>query len=192
MMCNMKHNKINAKTYDKLMKTFGQQISKRMTGNKIWMGRHHSEEAKRKLSEKSKITSKGRVWSNERKQKMSDYWKGRVFSEEIKQKMRENHADVSGENNPNFGKHLSNEIKNKLSEYAKQQIGNKNPFYGKHHSEESLKKMRKPKSTTKNMSEAAKHRLAVYTNGIEYKIFKAHEQPIGWKRARSKRIKDYM
>lgn len=33
--------------------------------------------------------------------------------------MRENHADVSGENNPNFGKHLSNETKSKLSESAK-------------------------------------------------------------------------
>ena len=33
-------------------------------------------------------------------------WKGRPLLESAKQKMRANHADVSGEKNPNFGKGL--------------------------------------------------------------------------------------
>ena len=121
---------------------------------------------------------------------MSDCQKGRIFSEETKRKMSKNHANVRGENNPNFGKHLSEETRKKISEKAKQRVGVKNSFYGKHHSEESKKKMRKPKSNTKNIAEAARHRLGVYTDGIEYKIFKAHEQPIGWKRDRTKKVKD--
>lgn len=36
-------------------------------------------------------------------------WKGRTLPEAAKQKMRENHADVSGEKNPNFGKGLFGE-----------------------------------------------------------------------------------
>lgn len=36
-------------------------------------------------------------------------WKGRSLTESAKQKMRENHADVSGDKNPNFGKGLHGE-----------------------------------------------------------------------------------
>ena len=36
--------------------------------------------------------------------------------EESKRKMSDNHADFSGENNPNFGKHFSEESKKKISE----------------------------------------------------------------------------
>ena len=36
-------------------------------------------------------------------------WKGRKMSEAARQKMRDNHADVSGENNPNYGKGLFGE-----------------------------------------------------------------------------------
>jgi len=36
-------------------------------------------------------------------------WKGRTLLDSAKQKMRENHADVSGDKNPNFGKGLHGE-----------------------------------------------------------------------------------
>lgn len=36
-------------------------------------------------------------------------WRGKKMSESSKQKMRENHADVSGKNNPNYGKGLFGE-----------------------------------------------------------------------------------
>ena len=55
---------------------------------------------------------------------------GQKHTEEIRQKMGENHADVSGSNNPNFGKPLSKERIEKIR-------GDKNPMFGrrgdKHH-----------------------------------------------------------
>jgi group I intron endonuclease len=52
------------------------------------------------------------------------------------------HADVSGKNNPMYGKYHSDETKNKISEKAQLRIGEKNPFYGKHHSEKSKEKIK--------------------------------------------------
>lgn len=53
--------------------------------------------------------------SEKTKQKISDALKGRHFSEERMQKMCDNHADVSGNKNPMFGRG-----------------GNKNPMFGKY------------------------------------------------------------
>jgi len=81
--------------------------------------------------------------------------KGRI-SEESKKKMSENHADVSGKNNPNFGKKWSNEQKQKQSSKIKGRYvgvnnpnygngekikGNKNPMYGKNHTKKAIKNM---------------------------------------------------
>ena len=75
--------------------------------------------------------------SEETKMKMSEYWKGRTFSIETKRKMSENHADVSGKNNPMYGtlggmygKKHSIEWKQKASERFK---GKNNPMYGVSH-----------------------------------------------------------
>ena len=53
--------------------------------------------------------------SDETKKKMSEakmcennYWYGKQRSEETKKKMKKNHADVSGENNPMYGKYGKN------------------------------------------------------------------------------------
>lgn len=54
------------------------------------IGKHHSEETKLKIS----ISNKGKISWN----------KGKQFSDETKLKMCLNHADVSGKNNPNYGK----------------------------------------------------------------------------------------
>lgn len=75
--------------------------------------------------------------------------KGFKHSEETKRKMRENHANVSGINHPNYGKHLSEQHRKRIGD------GNRNKFVssdtrkklselnkGKHHTEESKKKMR--------------------------------------------------
>ena len=56
-------------------------------------------------------------------------------TEEQKRKMSE---ALSGEKNPNFGKHFSEEHKKKLSEALS---GEKNPNFGKHFSEEHKKKI---------------------------------------------------
>jgi hypothetical protein len=43
------------------------------------------------------------------------WMKGKTHSLETKIKMRENHANMSGENNPMYGKSLSEETKRKIS-----------------------------------------------------------------------------
>lgn len=47
----------------------------------------------------------GRHLSEELKLKIANSNRGKHRSEETKKKMSQNHADVSGKNNPNFGKH---------------------------------------------------------------------------------------
>ena len=64
-------------------------------------GYKHTEESKQKISK----ANSGRTSS----------MKGKQHTEETKRKMSENHADFSGDNNPNYGKHLSKETKEKIS-----------------------------------------------------------------------------
>jgi len=92
---------------------------------------------------------------------------GRKHTESAKQKISENHHDVSGENNPmfgkrgnlspNYGKSHSEETKRKISEATKGResvwkdkkrpehselmAGEGNPFYGKNHSDEARAKI---------------------------------------------------
>ena len=55
---------------------------------------------------------------------------GKILSNETKLKVSNNHADVSGKNNPNYGNHnnLSNEHKQKIKDWA---TNNLNPMFGK-------------------------------------------------------------
>ena len=87
-------------------------------------GRHHSEEAKQKISK----AFKGIRLSEETKQKLSEANKGRKRSEEHKKKISE----------ANKGRKHSEEEKRKISEANK---GKKHPMYGKKHSEEHNKKI---------------------------------------------------
>jgi len=64
---------------------------------------------------------------------MSLHHKNKIVSDKTKQLMIKNHADVSGENNPMYGK-----------------TGENNPFYGKNHSEETKQLMREKKSGENN------------------------------------------
>lgn len=63
-------------------------------------------------------------------------------SEYVRQKMRDNHADVSGENNPNYGKHMSDDIKQKMVANRNTPKGENHVNYGKTFSEETKAKMR--------------------------------------------------
>lgn len=66
----------------------------------------------------------------------------KMTSEQI-QKLKENHADVSGEKNPFYGRKHSEETRKLISEKISEMVkGEKNPFYGKHHSEETRAKFR--------------------------------------------------
>lgn len=83
----------------------------------------------------------GKHRTAEEKAKISDKTKGKKrkpFSAEHKAKISANHADVSGEKNPNYGKKTSPETLAKMSE-AK--TGKNNPNYGKTHSPETCAKI---------------------------------------------------
>ena len=93
-----------------------EKLSKTLTGRKLGP---HSKEHREKISKgnKNKIVSeetrqkisnavKGltRVFSDEHKENLSKSRMGKKHSESARQNMSKNHADVSGENNPNFGR----------------------------------------------------------------------------------------
>jgi len=65
------------------------------------LGKHPSEETKKKMSESQKGEK--------------NHFFGKHHSEETKQKMSESHADVSGEKNPFYGKKHSEEFKSSMS-----------------------------------------------------------------------------
>ena len=60
--------------------------------------------------------NKGKHHSEEAKKKMSEAHKGKQFSEETRKRMSDAHK---GEKNQNYGKHFSEEHKNKMSEAHK-------------------------------------------------------------------------
>lgn len=59
--------------------------------------------------------STGYKHTEEAKKKISERLTGRQLSHETRKRMSENHADFSGENNPNYGKPLSETTRMKLS-----------------------------------------------------------------------------
>jgi hypothetical protein len=75
---------------------------------------------------------------------MSKMRKGAKNSAEARRKISENHADVSGENNPMYGKHHIDRSRKKISEKAKERYKNpeNHPTYGKHRSEATKEKLR--------------------------------------------------
>jgi hypothetical protein len=96
------------------------------------MVRKFTEEHKKKLSE----AHLGQIPWNKGKTGLQVSWlKGGNHSEETKLKLRE---ALSGENHPNYGKHLSEETKEKIS---LANIGHQN-FLGKKHNKETREKLR--------------------------------------------------
>lgn len=76
---------------------------------------------------------------------------GHILSEEALLKISENHADVSGANNPMYGKRHTEDSRRKMSETRKERYrnheypdrsGKNSPMYGRHLSEETKQKMR--------------------------------------------------
>lgn len=78
-------------------------------------GYKHTDETKRKMSEKKKGENNPK------------YWQGKTFSDEHKKKISQNHYDISGENNPMYGKDTS---------------GKNNHFYNHKHTDEAKKQMK--------------------------------------------------
>lgn len=83
-------------------------------------GKTHTEETKQKMSESLKGNQNclGRVLSEETKSKISSSHKGKKLSDSTKNKIKENHYDVSGKNNPMYGKKHSPETIEKIRKKA--------------------------------------------------------------------------
>ena len=74
--------------------------------------------------------------------------RGWVATDETKRKMRENHADVSGENNPMYGVSLydvlgEDAIKGWINKISIANTGENNAFYGRHHTDIAKEKISK-------------------------------------------------
>lgn len=71
---------------------------------------------------------------------------GRKKSKEHRMKLSESNKgkhNMSGKNNPNYGKHMSEESKNKMSNNRTNSSGKSNYMYGKHHTEKTKDKIRR-------------------------------------------------
>lgn len=111
-------------------------------GYNIEAGGHINKIMSNETKDKISRALTGRKLTEEHKQKLISVHLGSTRSEETRRKMCENHADVSGENNPNYGKHLSEETKRKIVENRNTPKGESHVNYGKTFSEETKAKMR--------------------------------------------------
>ena len=100
-----------------------------------------SDETRQKISQ----SLKGRVFSEGHREKIGFANSIRIITDETRQKMSDNHADVSGENNPMFGKRHTEETRKKMRENRNTLSGEQHPLYGRKFSEESIEKMRQAK-----------------------------------------------
>ena len=99
--------------------------------NHPMFGRHHSSEARKKISQ----AGTGRVFSTETRQKISDKRSGYTTSESAKKNMS---IARSGEKHHNYGKHLPEITRQRISDATR---GENSHMYGKHHTDEVKQKM---------------------------------------------------
>lgn len=156
-------------------------------------GSKHSKEAKEKLSNKNigkKLSTEtklkiGESWKETFYSKIKtiedyDNWYNKKFSKDVKQKMSDNHANVKGKNNPNYGNSFlkgrpkSIEHRKKLSESKK---GELNPMYGKKGTMLGKKGKDHPAYNRKWINKDGITKM-VYESEIDYYIKN------GWKRGR--------
>ena len=153
------HITVSEETREKIRQN---ALERGMSGEKNPMfGKHHSEEARAKISEARKLEN----LSDETRAKMSAAQKGKKASPETKAKLS---ASRTGEKNGFYGKHHTEEAKEKnrqahigkpsarkgthhteetkakLREKALERDvrGERNPFFGKHHTPEAIEKNR--------------------------------------------------
>ena len=105
--------------YELVFLPSSEHISLHKKGKTYFKGKHHTEEAKNKISEAQK-------GENNSMHGKSPWNKGKKMSEEYCRKNSESHK---GKPSPNKGKHLSAEIKKKISDTLK---GKPNATKGRH------------------------------------------------------------
>lgn len=87
------------------------------------------------------IAEKNAFFDGYNQTKGGDGTRGFKHSNEARRKMSENHANVSGENNPMWGSHHSDNTKRKIVENRNTVSGEDHPNYGKHLSDETKQKL---------------------------------------------------
>ena len=86
-----------------------EKLSKRMKGNKIWLGKTHTITTKQKISE----SNKGKTFSNETRKKMSNSAKNKKVSNETRKKMSLNKIGKKKPQNE-----IDKMLKTKLKKYG--------------------------------------------------------------------------
>ena len=124
----VKSDKFFNEAYASINGMFGRDVSGE---NNPMFGKTHSEETKKKLSDKRGHNKRYDV-TDKHREIFSKTHKGKIVSDETKKLIsKSKKGKNTGENNPMFGKTHSEETKKKLSELNK----------GKTHSEETKKKL---------------------------------------------------
>lgn len=118
---------------EELSKLYGELKVKIVENNKPMLGKHHSEETRRKMSE----SRRGKQRKPETVRKIAEKNRGQHRSEETRRKISERAKRRTGENNPFYGRHHSEETKRKMSESMK---GNQRSL-GRKLSEETKRKI---------------------------------------------------
>lgn len=95
-----------------------EETRKKMIGHPGWTkGRPLSLEHKKKLSNASSGENNG-MFGKKHKPESIQKMKNRIFSSKTKQKMKDNHANISGKNNPMFGSRFKWMTKNNKNKRA--------------------------------------------------------------------------
>lgn len=149
-------------------------------GNKIWFGRHHTDEAKKKISlaNKGKIYGfKGRHHTEETKMKLSLSHKGKKLSKEHKRKI-----SLANKGHLCWCRGLTKETNKILKERSLKFSGKNAPFYGRHHSEKAKLKI---KNAEINFYKTHSHARLGMSNSLEHnkkiRIAKLGEKNPNWK-----------
>lgn len=133
------------------------------------------EDAKRRFSE----SQRGDLNPAKRPEVREKIREARLnLTPEQKKSISDNHADVSGSNNPFYGKHHSEESIQKMRRRLPDRSSENNPFYGKHHSEETKRKLRKPKSESHRKKISENRRGTVYITDGSINRFIKREDPL--------------
>ena len=140
------------------------KLSELLSGeNSPWYGKHHTEESKKKMSEKLKERWEDEEYKQYMSEKLKEKWKDEEFKQRMSKITKERWKDkefrqsMTGENHPLYGVPCSEERKRKIGEGNKGKTrteeqkrklselfsGENHPWYGKHHTEETKKKMSK-------------------------------------------------